>query len=99
MRNARRGGTDGRIGQPAERIGGGPRLQPMNDEDARRLAQALRDELWSTASDELLARLADRGGMKAGLNPPDEIEDEELLDVVWRAVRKAGLADRSASGP
>ncbi len=63
------------------------------------MAQALRDELWSTASDELLARLADRGGMKAGLNPPDEIEDEELLDVVWRAVRKAGLADRSASGP
>ena len=70
----------------------------MNDEDARRLAQALRDELWSTASDELLARLADRGGMKAGLNPPDEIEDEELLDVVWRAVRNAGLDDRSAGG-
>jgi hypothetical protein len=62
-------------------------------EDARRLARVLRDELWSTASDELLGRLAERGGMKAGLNPPDEIEDEELVDIVWRAVGKSGLAD------
>jgi hypothetical protein len=31
--------------------------------------------------------------MKVGLNPPDDIEDEELVDVVWRAVGTAGLAD------
>jgi hypothetical protein len=62
-------------------------------EDARRLANALRDQLWSTASDELLNRLADRGGMKAGLNPPDEVEDEELVEVVWRAVQGCGLAN------
>lgn len=66
----------------------------MNHEDARQLAGALRDELWSSASDELLSRLGDRGGMKVGLNPPDEIEDEELVEVVWRAVGKAGLTDR-----
>jgi hypothetical protein len=30
--------------------------------------------------------------MKVGLNPPDDIEDDELVDVVWRAVGKAGLA-------
>ena len=42
---------------------------------------------------ELLGRLAERGGMKAGLNPPDDIEDEELVDIVWRAVGKSGLAD------
>jgi len=65
----------------------------VNREDARRLAHALRDELWSTASDELLARLADRGGMRVGLIPPDDIEDEELIDVVWRAVGKAGLTE------
>jgi hypothetical protein len=53
--------------------------------EARRLAQALRNELWFSASDELLERLADRGGMKVGLNPPEEIEDEELAEVVWRA--------------
>jgi hypothetical protein len=66
----------------------------VNHEDARRLARALRDELWSRASDDLLARLGERGGMKVGLNPPDDIEDAELVDVVWRAVRKAGLADQ-----
>lgn len=65
----------------------------MNHEDARRLAWALRDELWSTASDELLDRLVERGGMKVGLNPPDDREDEELVDVVWRAVGRSGLAD------
>jgi len=65
----------------------------MNRQDADRLAWALRDELWSSASDDLLGRLADRGGMKVGLNPPDEVEDEELADVVWRAARKAGIAD------
>jgi hypothetical protein len=65
----------------------------VNHDEARQLAWALRDELWSTASDELLGRLADRGGMKVGLNPPDDIEDEELVDVVWRAAGKAGLAD------
>ena len=65
----------------------------MTYEDARRLARALRDELWSRASDDLLARLADRGGMKVGLNPPDETEDQELVEVVWRAARKTGLAE------
>jgi hypothetical protein len=65
----------------------------VNFEDAKRLAHALRDELWSTASDELLDRLADRGGMKAGLNPPDDTEDDEFVDVVCRAVAKAGLGD------
>jgi hypothetical protein len=63
-------------------------------EDARRLANALRSELWSTASDELLQRISDRGGLNVGLNPPDDIEDDELVDVVWRAVQAAGLADR-----
>jgi hypothetical protein len=32
--------------------------------------------------------------MKAGLNPPDDTEDEELVGVVWRAACKAGLADQ-----
>ncbi len=57
------------------------------------MARALRDEMWSHASDDLLARLADRGGMRVGLNPPDEVEDEELVGLVWRAARQAGLAD------
>ena len=66
----------------------------MDRTEARRLAQALRNELWFSASDELLERLADRGGIKLGLNPPEEIEDEELAEVVWGAVQAAGLADR-----
>ena len=61
--------------------------------EARRLANALRDQLWSTASDELPVRLGDRGGMRVGLNPPDETEDEELVQLLWRALQKAGLAD------
>jgi hypothetical protein len=65
----------------------------VNHQDARRLASALRDELWANASDDLLGRLADRGGMKVGLNPPDEVEDEELAEVVWRAARTAGIAE------
>ncbi len=65
----------------------------MTFEEAQRLARALRDELWSGATDDLLARLSDRGGMRAGLNPPDEIDDEELVDIVWRAASRAGLAD------
>jgi len=64
-------------------------------EDARRLANALRDQLWSTASDDLLQRLADRGGLNVGLNPPDELEDEELVEVVWRALEAAGLTGAS----
>jgi hypothetical protein len=66
----------------------------VNHEDARRLARALRDELWAHASDDLLARLGDRGGMQVGLNPPDDVEDEELVDVLWRALRRVGLADQ-----
>ena len=65
----------------------------MEREDARRLANALRDQLWSTASDELLQRLADRGGMNVGLNPPDDVEDEELVEVVWRALEASGLTN------
>jgi len=65
----------------------------VDRDDARRLANALRDQLWSNASDGLLQRLGDRGGMNVGLNPPDEVEDEELVEVVWRAVQSAGLAD------
>ena len=65
----------------------------MKREDARRLANALREELWSTASDELLQRLGDRGGMNVGLNPPDDLEDEELIDVVWRALEASGLTN------
>ena len=65
----------------------------MNRDDARRLALALREELWSQASDELLARLADRGGIRAGLNPPDETEDEELEAAVWRAMQRCRLAE------
>ena len=49
--------------------------------------------MWSTASDELLARLADRGGMNVGLNPPEEAEDEELAEVVWRALQSVKLAE------
>ncbi len=67
----------------------------MVREDARRLANALRGELWSTASDELLQRIADRGGLNVGLNPPDDVEDDELVELVWRAVQAAGLADRA----
>ncbi len=65
----------------------------MDHDDARRLARALRDELWCTASNELLARLDDRGGLNAGLNPPEGFDDDELVDLVWRAVSSAGLAD------
>jgi len=65
----------------------------MDRNDARRLAHALRDQLWSTGSDELLQRLADRGGMNVGLNPPDEVEDEELVRVLWRALEATGLAE------
>ncbi|HTX09197.1 MAG TPA: hypothetical protein VME22_11335 [Solirubrobacteraceae bacterium] len=64
----------------------------MERQDARRLASALRDQLWSTASDGLLQRLSDRGGLNVGLNPPDEIEDEELVEIVWRALESAGLS-------
>ena len=66
----------------------------MDRSEARRLAQALRNELWSSASDELLERLADRGGMKVGLNPPEETEDEELAELVWRALRSVELAEK-----
>ena len=62
-------------------------------QDARRLANALRDQLWSTASDDLLHRLGDRGGMNVGLNPPEDAEDEELVEMVWRALVAAGLGD------
>ncbi len=31
--------------------------------------------------------------MNVGLNPPDEVEDEELTELVWRALKHAGLAD------
>ena len=64
----------------------------MNQSEARQLAHALRTELWSTASNELLARLADRGGINAGLNPAEDIEDEELAEVLWRALQAIGLA-------
>ena len=65
----------------------------MDRSEARRLAQALRTELWSSASDELLLRLSDRGGMNVGLNPPDETEDEELTELVWRALQSIELAE------
>jgi hypothetical protein len=53
----------------------------------------LRNELWFSASDELLERLAERGGLNIGLNPPEETEDEELTELVWRALRAIGLAN------
>jgi hypothetical protein len=65
----------------------------MNRGDARRLAWALREELWCQPSEDLLARLADRGGLRLGLNPPDAVADEELEQVVWQALQRAGLAD------
>jgi len=65
----------------------------MDRSEARRLAQALRIELWGTASDELLTGLADRGGMNVGLNPPEETEPEELTEVLWRALQSIGLAE------
>jgi hypothetical protein len=65
----------------------------VDRQEARRLASALRDQLWSTASDALLQSLADRGGLNVGLNPPDQIEDEELVELVWRALEAAELAD------
>ena len=68
-------------------------VKTVDRSEARRLAQALRKELWVSASDELLERLADRGGMKVGLNPPEQIEDEELAEVVWRALRSIELAE------
>ena len=64
----------------------------MDREDARRLARALRDRLWSGASSDLLARLVDRGGINVGLNPPDEIEDDELVELVWQSLQQAGFA-------
>ncbi len=71
----------------------------MNRDDARRLAQALREELWASASDDLLARLADRGGLNVGLNPPDDVEDDELAQVVWRALLATGLASGEEPHP
>jgi hypothetical protein len=68
-------------------------VKTVDRSEARRLAQALRKELWVSASDELLERLADRGGMKVGLNPPEQIEDEELAEVVWRALRLIDCAE------
>ena len=65
----------------------------MDRSEARRLAYAFRNELWATASNELLERLGERGGMNVGLNPPDETEDEELVEVLWRALLLAKLAD------
>jgi hypothetical protein len=66
----------------------------VNRGEARRLAQAMRNELWFSASDELLERLADRGGMTVGLNPPEGTEGEELTEVfVWRALRSVELAE------
>lgn len=65
----------------------------MNRSDAQRLAMALRNELWSRASNDLLARIADRGGISAGLNPPDEQGDEELTELLWRALQAIGLAE------
>ena len=59
------------------------------------MAYALRNELWFTASDDLLGRLAERGGLNVGLNPPQEIEDEELTELVWRALQAIELADGS----
>jgi len=64
----------------------------MDRSEARRLAHALRNELWSRASDDLLARLADRGGLTVGLNPPEELEDEEFTELVWRALQSVDLA-------
>lgn len=61
--------------------------------EARRLAGALRAELWFTASNELLTRLVDRGGLNVGLNPPEETEDAELTEVVWRALQSIELAE------
>jgi hypothetical protein len=58
----------------------------MDRSDAWRLALALRDGLWSSASAERLERLTD-----CGLNPPDP-EGGELRALVWRAMRTAGLA-------
>jgi hypothetical protein len=45
------------------------------------------------ASDELLARFADRGGLNVGLNPPEDTEDEEFAEVVWRALQRIELAE------
>jgi len=64
----------------------------MDRVEARRLSHALRDELWSHASDELLQRLADRGGITVGLNPPDHLEDDELAALVWSALERCSLA-------
>ena len=64
----------------------------MDRSDARRLAQALRSELWFTASGGVLGQIAERGGINAGLNPP-ETEGEEFVELVWRALESIGLAD------
>ena len=31
--------------------------------------------------------------MKVGLNPPDVTEDEELVELVWRALQSVELAE------
>ena len=64
----------------------------MDRSEARKLAEALRSELWFSASNDLLARLGDRGGINVGLNPSEEFRDEELVEVVWRALQSCGLA-------
>jgi hypothetical protein len=65
----------------------------VDPSEANRFAHALRNELWFRASNELLDRLAGRDGMNIGLNPPEEIEDQELDEPVWRALQAIGLAE------
>ena len=65
----------------------------MDRSEANRFAHALRNELWFTASNALLDRLAGRDGMNVGLNPPEETQDEELAELVWRALQAAELAE------
>jgi hypothetical protein len=65
----------------------------MDRAETRRLARALEVELWFAASDELLTRLAERGGINVGLNPPVEAEDEELTELLWRALQSTDLAE------
>jgi hypothetical protein len=61
-------------------------------QDARRLANALRDQLWSTAMTYCIGSPI-AAGMSVGLNPPEDAEDEELVEMVWRALVAAGLGD------
>ena len=65
----------------------------MNRRDARRLAGALREELGASPARSCCRDSRTAAGSASASNPPDEVADEELEQVVWQALQRAGLAD------